>query len=145
MNEKYQKYIDYIVDDIEAPYYENMRDRYGLDGKIEFRLVLSRVFNQPVQYMGGTGTYDKQGNMIYYEGLENSDDEGYWEKRKFNELNDLIYTEDSLGQWEKHEYDANGYLTYREMSNGTWAKYEYSEQGKLNYYENSRGVIENRR
>ena len=66
-------------------------------------------------------------------------------KRKFNELNDLIYTEDSLGQWEKHEYDANGYLTYREMSNGTWAKYEYSEQGKLNYYENSRGVIENRR
>ena len=66
-------------------------------------------------------------------------------KRKFNELNDLIYTEDSLGQWEKHEYDGNGYLTYREMSNGTWAKYEYSEQGKLNYYENSRGVIENRR
>ena len=145
MNKKYQKYIDYIVNDIEAPYYKNMRDRYGLDGKIEFRLVLSNVFNQPVRYMGGTGTYDNQGNMIYYEGLENSDDEGYWEKRKFNELGDLIYMEDSLGQWEKQEYDANGYLAYREMSNGTWAKYEYSEQGKLNYYENSRGVIENRR
>jgi hypothetical protein len=72
MNTKYERYINFIVNDIEAPYYENMRDRYGLDGKIEFRLVLSKVFNRPVQYMGGAGTYDKQGNMIYYEGLENS-------------------------------------------------------------------------
>ena len=71
MNEKYQRYIDYIVNDIEAPYFENMRDMYGLkDG--EYSLVLSKVYNQPVSIKIDRYVYDTDGNLIYY---ENSDGE----------------------------------------------------------------------
>ena len=117
MNTKYQKYIDYIVDDLQPPYYENMRDAYGLSEK-EYPLVLSKLFKGPVT-IEGISTYN------------------------FNDK--IIYHEDSSGYWEIYEYDANGNVTYTEDISGTWAKYEYSEQGKLNYYENSYGDIIDRR
>ena len=47
MNEKYQKYINFIVDDIEVPYFENMKEMYGLSEK-EYEMVLSKIFNQPI-------------------------------------------------------------------------------------------------
>ena len=40
MNDKYERYIDYIVNNIESPYFKNMRDMYELSPD-EYELVLS--------------------------------------------------------------------------------------------------------
>ena len=57
MNKKYQRYIEYIVSDIEAPYFKNMSDVYGLKDS-EYEMILSRMFNQPVSIMGNQLVYD---------------------------------------------------------------------------------------
>ena len=75
MNKKYIKYIEYVVSDIEAPYFINMKDNYGLSEK-ECELVLSKIYNQPVT-IKGRNVNDTNGNEIYY---ENSN--GYWVKRE---------------------------------------------------------------
>ena len=88
MNNKYKKYIEYIVNDIEKPYFKNMRDHYGLK-EDEMDLVLSRVFNQPVTIKDNR-VYDKDNNEIYYERRD-----GYWIKSEYNEHGNRIYYEDS--------------------------------------------------
>jgi hypothetical protein len=62
MNKKYQKYISYIVSDIEKPYLINMRDNYGLKQE-EYSLVLSNIFNEPVT-IKGNDVYNTNGNRI---------------------------------------------------------------------------------
>ena len=111
MNKKYERYIDYIVNDIELPYFKNMEDHYGLKQE-EYPLVLSKVYNQSVTIKGNR-VYDKNGNKIYF---ENSD--GYWSKREYDDNVKLIYYEDSDGYWEKIEYDTNGNQIYFENSDG---------------------------
>ena len=90
MNKKYERYINYIADDIEAPYFENIREIYGLRPD-EYPLVLSKIFNQPVT-IGGD--------------------------RVYNQYDDKIYHENSDGDWFKQEYDANGNEIYYEDNNG---------------------------
>ena len=90
MNKKYERYISYIVDDIESPYFINMRDNYGLKQE-EYELVLSKVFNQPVS-IKDNNVHNSNGNLIYYEGSD--------------------------GSWVKYEYDDNGNLIYSETSDG---------------------------
>lgn len=111
MNTKYEKYIEYIVNDIEPPYYKNMRDQYGLSPD-EYELVLSRVYNQPVTIKGDY-VYNEQDNIIYYE-----DSDGFWHKKEYNTQGNLIYQENSNGLWEKFEYDANGNEIYYDDSDG---------------------------
>ena len=111
MNKKYERYINYIVSDIEAPYFINMRDQYGLKGN-EYELVLSKLFNQPVSIKSNR-VYDTNGNEIYYE-----DSDGNWFKKEYDTNDNLIYYENSHGYWEKYEYDTNGKLIYRENSDG---------------------------
>ena len=113
MNKKYEKYINYIVNDIEKPYFTNMKDNYGLRPE-EYKLVLSKVYNQPVT-IKGRNVYDEQGNNVYFE--------------------------DSDGIWYKYKYDINGNKIYYEDSNGDWFKSEYDEQGNRIYYEDSDGYI----
>ncbi len=96
MNKKYEKYIEYIVNDLEAPYFKNMKDNYGLSEK-EYELVLNKLFDQPVTIKESVtikdgGIYDNQGNEIYYE--------------------------HSNGSWYKYEYDTNGNVIYFENSSG---------------------------
>jgi len=91
MNKKYEKYIDYIVSDIEAPYFENMKEMYGLRPD-EYEMVLSKVFNQPI-------TLERCLNV-------------------YNQYGDKIYHEYSDGSWFKQEYDANGNEIYYEDNNG---------------------------
>ena len=117
MNKKYERYINYIVNHIEPPYFINMERDYGLSEK-EYELVLSKIFNQPVT-MSGNRVYNSNGNEIYYE--------------------------NSNGDWDKNEYDTNGNLIYREDSTGYWIKTEYDTNGNEIYYENSDGVIEDNR
>ena len=117
MNAKYQKYIEYIVSDVEPPYFENMRDAYGLSPD-EYEMILSKLYNQPVTIMGRY-VYDEQGNKIYFER--------------------------STGYWQKYEYDNKGNNTYYKNSYGFWKKGEYDEQGNIIYYEDSNGHIEDNR
>ena len=118
MNKKYIKYIEYIVNDIEAPYFKYMGETYGLK-QGEMDLVLSKVYNQPVTIKGNHSVYDTNGNTIYY---ENSD-----------------------GNWIKYEYDPNGNTIYSENSNGFWVKKEYDDNGNIIYWESNYGVIEDNR
>ena len=113
MNTKYQKYIDYIVDDLQPPYYENMRDSYGLTEK-EYPLVLSKVFKGNVT-IEGISTYNSNDKRIYHE--------------------------DNTGYWEIFEYDTNGNVTYTEDISGYWVKYVWNDNGDRIYYENSYGDI----
>ena len=113
MNNKYERYIDYIVNDIKPPYFKNMRDSYGLSEK-EYNLVLSKVFNEPVR---------TKVNMVY------------------NQLGDMIYLEDSDGYWYKQEYNDQGDIIYYENSDGYWWKKEYNDRGNKIYYENSYGTV----
>jgi len=117
MNKKYERYINYIADDIEAPYLINMNQMYGLRPD-EYEMVLSKIFNQPVSI---------EGNRVY-------DTDGK-----------LIYGENSIGFWHKKEYDTNGNEIYYEDSDGYWVKQEYDEQGIIIYHENSDGDIEDNR
>jgi hypothetical protein len=117
MNKKYERYINYIVSDIEAPYLINMRDNYGLKDN-EYEMVLSKVFNQPVTIKDNS-VYDAKGNKIYYE--------------------------TSNGVWIKRGYDAKGNKIYQENSYGYWIKYEYDTNGNIIYFEDSNGVIEDNR
>jgi len=117
MNKKYIKYINYIVNDIELPYFKNMEDHYGLKQE-EYPLVLSKLFNQPVS-IEGRDVYDQNGNKIY--------------------------RENSSGDWAKYIRDTNGKLTYLEDSNGYWEKRKYDTDGNVIYYEDSNGDIEDNR
>ena len=111
MNKKYIKYIEYIVSDIQKPYFHNMRDNYGLTPD-EYELVLSKVFNQPVT-IKRRYVYDINGNEIYF---EKSD--GYWYKKEYDTNGNNIYYEDSDGYWVKQGYNQNNNRTYYENSDG---------------------------
>ncbi len=116
MNKKYQRYINYIINDIELPYIKSI-EPYGLLEK-EYPLVLSKVFNQPVNIRGNS-VYDTNGNVIYYE--------------------------NNNGDWYKYEYDTNGNEIYFERSDDYWYKKEYDDNGNVFYYENSDGYIRDNR
>ena len=118
MNKKYERYINYIVNNIESPYFKNMRDMYGLSPN-EYKSVLSKVFNQPVSIMSS--------NFVY------------------GELERIIYSEYDNGDWEKYDYDEQGNKIYHESSDGYWQKWEYDDRGNLIYNEDSDGYIEDRR
>ena len=93
MNTKYEKYINYIVNDIKTPYFKNMVDMYGLSPD-EYEMVLSKVFNQPVNIQG---VYND--NYVY--------DNQYHK----------LYQESSNGFWVRYEYDNQGYMnTGNQMS-----------------------------
>jgi hypothetical protein len=134
MNKKYQKYIEYIVNDIESPYFINMIDNYGLKDN-EYELVLSKVFNQPLT-IKGNNVFDQNNNRIYQ---ENSN--GHWYKYGYDANGNEIYRENSTGFWRKYEYDTNGNILYYEDSYGSWTKREYDTNSNLIYHEDSTGVI----
>ena len=138
MNKKYEKYINYIVNDIQAPYVINMRDQYGLKDN-EYSLVLSKIYNQPVR-IKGKSVYDSNGNNIYGESSD-----GYWNKREYDVNDNIIYFENSDGDWYKKEYDTNGNIIYYEDSDGSWYKREYDSNGNNIYFEDSSGYIRDNR
>jgi uncharacterized membrane protein len=169
MNKKYERYIEYIVNDIEPPYFKNMEENYGLKDN-EYSLVLSKLYDQPVRIDGDydhqvtiakNRIYDTNGNQTYAEDSDGSwtkyeyDDngneiyyeynDGYWVKKEFDTNGNEIYSENSNDAWIKKEYDTNGNKIYYETSNGYWAKYEYDTNGNEIYRENSDGVIRDRR
>ena len=95
MNAKYQKYIEYIADDLEIPYFKNMKDNYGLRPD-EYKLVLSKVFNQPVtitELRVEKIVYNNRGIKLYYETSW-----GYWYKSEYDKQGNLMIYKDSDGR-----------------------------------------------
>jgi hypothetical protein len=138
MNTKYQKYINYIVNDVEAPYFINMKEMYGLRTD-EYNLVLPKLYNQPVTIMGNR-VFDKDNNEIYVE-----HNNGDWYKKEYDDQGNQIYYGDSTGYWVKKEYDVQGNKIYHEDITGFWVKYEYDNQGNEIYSEDNNGyIIDNR-
>ena len=90
MNKKYERYIEYIVNDMEPPYFINMRNNYG-SSPDEYELVLSKVYEQPVSIKDNY-VFDSNGNILYYEYSN-----GYWTKREYNSNGKVIYYEGSNG------------------------------------------------
>ena len=138
MNAKYQRYIEYVVNDLEIPYFKNMKEVYGLRPN-EYELVLSKLFNQPVTIISDY-VYNEQDNTIYY---ETSD--GFWQKWEYDNQGNKIYYGNSNGYWWKKEYNDQGDIIYFEDSDGAWYKNEYDNQGNLIYFEDGSGYIEDRR
>ena len=125
MNKKYERYIDYIVNDLEIPYFFNMKEMYGLRPD-EYEMILSKVFNQPVTII--VTIID---NRVY--------------NRVYNKEGNVIYSETSDGDWRKYEYDSNDNEIYYENSDGFWVKSEYDANDNGIYYEDSNGEIEDYR
>ena len=117
MNKKYERYIEFIVSDLQPPYFKNMREMYGLRPD-EYEMVLSKLYEQPVRIKGEI-VYDNIGNVIY--------------------------REDSDGNWYKQEYDSNNKIIYSEYSDGYWYRREYDTNGNIIYWENSDGIINDNR
>ncbi len=138
MNKKYERYIEYIADDLQPPYFFNMKEMYGVSEK-EYPLVLSKLFNQPV-IIEGRDVYNTNGNEIYQEYSD-----GFWYKKEYDSNGNEIYYENSTGYWKKYEYDQYGNKIYYENSDGEWYKKKYDIYGNIIYYENSYGeIIDNR-
>ena len=125
MNTKYERYINYIVNDIKPPYFHNMVEMYGAS-ESEFVPIMKKVFKQDVEWED-----DAKSHM------------GGWSDPTMNILKDksgyTIYKEDINGDWEKSEYNECGRETYHEDSTGYWSKAEYDEKCNETYYENSKG------
>jgi len=89
MKDKYKKYIEYIVKDIQLPYLKSL-EPYGLKQE-EYEMILSKVYGQPVT-IKGNDVYNINGNQIYYEDIN-----GFWKKYEYDINGNLIYVEDSYG------------------------------------------------
>ena len=137
MNKKYIKYINYIVNNIEKPYFKNMEEQYGVS-QGEYESVLSKLLNQPIiinrSMYGNIIILDKDYNEIYFENSK-----GMWHTSEYDANDNLIYVETSDGEWVKTEWDENGNEVYRINEVGFWSKWDYDDNNNVIYYENSDG------
>jgi hypothetical protein len=140
MNKKYQRYIEYIVNDIKPPYIYNMREIYGLSEE-EYKTILSKVFNHKVMiHYGFNGTeisvYNISADLIYYESPR------FWEefnRQKIGGKYRVLFYHNSIGKTERFEYDSDGNDIYFEDNNGYWERREFDTNGKVISYSDSDG------
>ena len=143
MNKKYERYINYILNNIQKPYFKNMEENYGLSEK-EYKPVLSKLFNQEIiieSYNNAKGVYNLKGNEIYSE-----DKFGYWTISEYDDNGNETYSVDSYGRKIKTEYNNNnGHTVYYENEDGYWYKQLYDIHNNLIYFEDSNGNIDDYR
>ena len=143
MNEKYQRYINYITDDLEPPYSKNMDD-YGLSDD-EKKLILSKIYGKEINIRVTDGKYltieilDCLGNRLYWESPT------IWYKNKIDCKGNTTYQENNTGWWCKNEFNENGRAIYSENSDGFWVKRQFNDNNKMVYAEYSNGDITDRR
>lgn len=123
---KYDKYFDYIIDDIEKPYFKNMKLMYSLSDK-ESEFLLRRLYGENIT-VGGKSIYDTNGNVLYFE-----DNRGSWVKQVYDVNGNVIYYENSSGYWVKKEFDQNGNRIYYEDSSGKRYRQEFDQNGNEIY------------
>ena len=143
MNKKYERYIEYIANDIKPPYIYNMRDAYGLS-EDEYKTVLSKVFNNKVliHYSYNDteiSVYNISADLIYYESPN------FWEefnRQKIGGKYRVLFYHNSMGKTERFEYDSDGNDIYFEDNTGFWERREFDTYGKVISYSDSDGNYE---
>lgn len=115
MNKKLLKYIEYVVKDIEPPYFYNMEFQYGINKNKD--TILDKIFKQKTNVCGNT-VYDTQWNVLYNESNCLDTNKISWDKSYYNERNNRIYYEDSDGFWYRKEFDEDGKEIFFENSGG---------------------------
>jgi len=143
MNKKYERYIEYIINDIKPPYIYNMREIYGLS-EDEYKTILSKIFNHKVMiHYGYNGTeisvYNTSADLVYYEGPR------FWEefnRQKIGGKYVVLFYHNSIGKTERFEYDSDGNDIYFEDNNGYWERREFDTNGKVISYSDSDGNYE---
>lgn len=142
MNKKYERYIDYIINDIKPPYIYNMREIYGLS-EDEYKTVLSKVFNHKVLIHTTidreVSVYNTSADLLYYESPR------FWEefnRQKIGGKNRVLFYHNSIGKTERFEYDSDGNDIYFEDNTGYWERREFGTNGKVISYSDSAGNYE---
>jgi len=142
MNKKYERYIDYIINDIKPPYIYNMREIYGLS-EDEYKLVLSKVFNHNVLIHTTidreVSVYNTSVDLLYYESHR------FWEefnRQKIGGKYRVLFYHNSIGKTERFEYDSDGNDIYFEDNTGYWERREFDTNGKVISYSDSDGNYE---
>ena len=143
MNKKYQRYIEYIINDIKPPYIYNMREIYGLSEE-EYKMVLSKVFNHKVMiHYGFNGTeisvYNTSADLVYYESPR------FWEefnRQKIGGKYRVLFYHNSIGKTEMFEYDSDGNDIYFEDNTGYWERREFDIKCNVISYSDSYGNYE---
>jgi hypothetical protein len=128
---KYKKYIEYIANDIEPPYFKSLEPYELLSHEKED--VFSIIFNQDVRIFGHC-VIGKQEGVIYSESYE-----GYWEMKEYSKEGNLILWKNSSGTIRK--WDNEGNILYERSGNGYHARWEYDENGNETLYATSDGVL----
>lgn len=110
MNKKLQRYINHIVENIDPPYVQNMKELYKITSEGAILSILCKLYDIPViiTSTGNDSSYniqDDKGNTLYYE--------------------------TPSGQWTLAEYDSNGNKTYYEDISGLRVKREYDTNGEV--------------
>jgi hypothetical protein len=143
MNKKYERYIEYIINDIKPPYIYNMREIYGLS-EDEYKTILSKIFNHKVMiHYGYNGTeisvYNTSADLVYYEGPR------FWEefnRQKIGGKYVVLFYHNSIGKTERFEYDSDGNDIYFEDNTGYWERREFDIKGNVISYSDSDGNYE---
>jgi len=143
MNKKYERYIEYIINDIKPPYIYNMREIYGLS-EDEYKTILSKIFNHKVMiHYGYNGTeisvYNTSADLVYYEGPR------FWEefnRQKIGGKYRVLFYHNSIGKTERFEYDSDGNDIYFEDNTGYWERREFDIKGNVISYSDSYGNYE---
>lgn len=118
MNKKLLKYIDYIVKEIEPPYFKNIVELYDV---LEYKNHIIKKIIKEAMVIQRNIVYDIEGRVLYNE-------------------NKNIYTPDIT--WERYQYDSQGNRIYYGDSSGFWYKKVFDEEGNEIYFENSAGLVE---
>ena len=143
MNKKYERYIEYIINDIKPPYIYNMREIYGLREE-EYKMVLSKIFNNKVliHYSANDteiSVYNISADLIYYESPR------FWEefnRQKIGGKYRVLFYHNSIGKTERFEYDSDGNDIYFEDNTGYWERREFDIKGNVISYSDSYGNYE---
>ena len=90
MNDKIERYIEFIVKDIKPPYFKNIVEQYGLSGDIVLD-VIHKLYDEPVK-IDHRNIYNSKGKRIYYESSN-----GSWSREIYNNNNNVITMEQGDG------------------------------------------------
>ena len=90
MNDKIERYIEFIVEDIKPPYFKNIVEQYGLSGDIALD-VIHKLYDEPVK-IDHRNIYNSKGKRIYYESSN-----GSWSREIYNNNNNVITMEQGDG------------------------------------------------
>jgi|688.fasta_scaffold609151_2 hypothetical protein len=134
---RYEWEYDFIIPQVEIPYFENIK-KLNLNKDLN-EIILKNIFGEDIIIKKDCVT-DLNDNLFYYETSY-----GFWKRVKYDSKGNEIYMSDANGTLNQYEYDSNDNITYVQYNNGYWRKHEYNVFGDEIYVEDSKGNIVDKR